>query len=268
MLGVKSKAHAYAYVPPTCIWMDAGVLSFKLCDRQFRCEDCPLDRALRGVESVKQVEGSEDVFRDAGTAFDEIHRPDLFPPLRLQREYFYAPRHWWAHVESLGRLRLGLDDFAQQLLGPIFRIQLPEPGTLLRSGAASIHLTTQLGAFSVEPPIDGRVIWVNPQLKSRPSLVNREPYTGGGLMLLESRDLNSVLKSLFHGDDARDWLKGEMDALAGDIEQGATQFRETLGPTMTDGGSTVGYRVRNLRSGRGFKRVLEKYLGLQPVTGR
>lgn len=37
-----------------CVWMSAGLLSFKLCDRQGECETCPLDRALRGLEPVPE----------------------------------------------------------------------------------------------------------------------------------------------------------------------------------------------------------------------
>jgi len=42
---------------PTCVWMDAGVLTYRLCDRDFDCAHCPLNAALRGTALAPTVEG-------------------------------------------------------------------------------------------------------------------------------------------------------------------------------------------------------------------
>jgi hypothetical protein len=46
--------------PELCLWMLSGVLNYRLCDRDFDCEHCPLDRALRGIETAVESESAEE----------------------------------------------------------------------------------------------------------------------------------------------------------------------------------------------------------------
>jgi glycine cleavage system H protein len=240
-----------AFIP--CVWMDAGVVSFKLCERDLDCDSCPLDRALRGLED--RPVRSEAPEREEGEYLEVQTAPHL-PVFRLQRRFFYSPWHVWLSVESRGNLRVGLDDFAQQLLGPIYLVSLPEPGTVLSLRHPLVSVTNQLAVFSLRTPVEGRVVWTNGQLAGRPSLVNRAPHTLGSLMLVEPKDLQTTLRGLRYGEQAQKWLTHESQNLAAALSEMLQEQRPRA----------VGETLQWLRTDPAFAAVLERFLGLQPVT--
>lgn len=248
------------FVP--CVWMDAGVLSFKLCDRNLECENCLLDQALRGLVSAEAAR-LEAADQEAGE-YDEIQAEPGLPGFRLQRRFFYSPGHVWATVESRGRLRLGLDDFAQQLLGPVYRVSLPEPGTVLGTRRPLASVITQIGEFSLTSPVEGRVVWTNQQLLTRPGLVNRAPHTLGSLMVVEPRDLQHSLRDLKFGEAAHEWLAEESQALSASLMALVEAGRPQVGDTLPDGGAPSPELLRWLRSEPTFVPVVERFLRFQP----
>ncbi|GAB4109626.1 MAG: hypothetical protein Kow001_09910 [Acidobacteriota bacterium] len=244
--------------------MDAGVVSFKLCERGLECETCPLDRALRGLdEHPVRPETPE---REEGEYLEVQTEPHL-PAFRLQRRFFYSPWHVWVSVESKGNLRVGLDDFAQQLLGPIYLVSLPEPGTTLGVRSPLVSVTNQLAVFSLRTPVEGRVVWTNGQLANRPSLVNRAPHTLGSLMLVEPRDLQTTLRDLRYGEQAQIWLTRESQNLGAALaEMLRAQRPQAVGETLQDGGAPSPDALRWLRTDPAFTAVVERFLGLHPLT--
>src|SRR3989304_2509595 len=102
--------------PLKCVWMSAGVVGYKLCDMEFRCDECPFDRALQRDRAT---------FRGrAAAALEGIDRHGFL----LSRSLFYHPAHIWARVEGGGAVRVGLDDFGQKLFGRVDRVLLPDVG--------------------------------------------------------------------------------------------------------------------------------------------
>jgi glycine cleavage system H protein len=253
------------YVP--CVWMDAGVLSFKLCDRSLDCEGCPLDRALRGQEAAGPFLAENHELEQGD--YHEIPAGKGLPGFRLQRRFFYSPAHVWASVEDRGRLRLGLDDFAQQLLGPVYRVSLPEAGSQLTVRRPMAAVTNQIGAFSLRSPVEGEVVWTNQQLLTRPGLVNRAPHSLGSLLVIEPRDLQSALKDLRFGDDAENWLLEESEHLATSMLALLEARHPEVGETLPDGGSLSPELLKWMRSDPTFAAILERFLRPRnPKRGR
>lgn len=242
-----------------CVWMDAGVLSFKLCDRGLACEDCPLDRALRGLELAAGSRLDSADSREEGEFVEVAGAPGL-PDFRIQRHFFYAPSHVWAAVENDGRVRLGLDDFAQQLLGPVFRVVLPKPGSDVKRGDPLASFTNQIGAFQVESPLEGTVLWSNHQLLNRPGLVNRAPHSLGSLMVLEPTELSVALRNLKFGEKAQDWLAGESERLSASLLALIEARRPEVGETLQDGGTPSPELLRWMRSDPDFVKVVRRFL--------
>lgn len=244
----------------SCVWVDAGVVSFKLCERRLDCDSCALDRALRGLDDRPIRPGTPE---SEDGEYLKVQTAPHMPAFRLQRRFFYAPWHVWVSVESRGNLRVGLDDFAQQLLGPIYLVSLPEPGTVLSLRRPLVSVTNQLAVFSLRTPVEGRVVWTNGQLTNRPSLVNRAPHTLGSLMLVEPRDLQTTLRDLRYGEQAQEWLTQESQSLAAALAELLQDQRpEEVGETLQDGGTPSPDALRWMRADPAFVAVLERFLGL------
>ncbi|USN99131.1 MAG: hypothetical protein H6810_00170 [Phycisphaeraceae bacterium] len=153
----------------SCVWMDAGVLAYRLCDRGFDCAHCPLDAALRGHPLVN---GTGGIDGGAGPAFE-------FPGDRL-----YSAGHLWVG-ESAGaadRLRVGLDALAATLVGRPLGFAFGEPGRAVAAGEAVCELELMWGALTIGLPLAGRFVGSNPALDDNPGLVHTDPYRSGWLL--------------------------------------------------------------------------------------
>lgn len=88
----------------------------------------------------------------------------------------YTPTHEWVRVEADGTLSVGLTDFAQDSLGELVFLELPEPGRLLKAGEACAVAESVKAASDVYSPVAGRVAAANQALADEPGLLNKDPY--------------------------------------------------------------------------------------------
>jgi len=199
-----------------CLWAEAGVVPYKLCDANFDCINCPFDMVMRG--------GKDLIPRRVDTRGGKlcIHR-------------FYSPCHVWALVEEKAFVRIGIDDFGQKVLGPIEKVCLPLKGEKI--GRKSIRIKVKDSIIPVAPPVEGYVEAVNEELINQPKLANRSPYDKGWLVLIRPTRLARNLKKLLYGRDAIPWFDAETNRLAELVAvELARGTDEHLGMTMPDGG--------------------------------
>jgi len=199
-----------------CVWAEAGVVPYKLCDAQFDCTNCSFDIVMRG--------GNELIPR-------RVHsRGGKLCPHR-----FYHHCHTWAQVEEKAFIRIGIDDFGQNILGPIEKICLPLKDEKI--GKKSIRVKARNFIIPLLPPVDGYVEEVNDDLINQPQLVNKSPYGKGWLVLIRPTRLVRNLKHLFYGTAAIQWFDVEMFRLAALITSELNnRTDEQLGMTLPDGG--------------------------------
>ena len=224
-----------------CWWMQAGVVDYKLCDRDYDCEHCPFDRALHGRVTTPVSDSSD--FGAAGpTERDRVGRvrqsrkeAGRFQSCEVAGALFYHSAHTWARVEDGGCVRTGLDDFARRILGRPYLITLPEPGATLRFGEGCWHFTHQAGVTVLVAPISGRVKEINHALAERPTLLNRDPYGEGWVLLIEPTDLKDSLKRLLYGPKVTQWYEQEFEKLYEKVSELNNQSG-LAGPTLNDGG--------------------------------
>ena len=196
-----------------CWWMVAGVVDYKLCDRNYDCEHCPFDLIL---QSGSQSEKS------AAT------------PHGLIDTVFYHPAHLWVRVEDQGNVRVGLDDFAQRIIGRAYAVSLPHEGLKIEHGKHCWSVTHKAGESSLIAPISGVILEVNWKLKQSPSLLNRDPYGAGWAFLIKPTDLRAGLRNLFYGSRAGDWHRAETEKLYALVTQSSNTANGTL--QLPDGG--------------------------------
>jgi glycine cleavage system H protein len=103
----------------------------------------------------------------------------------------YTADHEWVRVEG-NRLRVGITDYAQDALGDIVFVQLPEPGAAVTAGASFSEVESTKSVSDVYAPVSGTVVEVNAELADAPQRLNDDPYGEGWLCIIETSDPSAV----------------------------------------------------------------------------
>jgi glycine cleavage system H lipoate-binding protein len=269
-MAAKEKRESMKIVPPgkkKCVWMEAGVVSYKLCDNNYDCPTCVYDQAMQAKVARERealvaapAEVSQDMFTqtwvdrmmkfpasqrkcrymitgevdrkicpnayECGTcSFDQMMRAraqaEPLPAVvegyeagfELAKESYYHEGHTWAKPEYGGRVRVGLDDFAQKLLGKLSRIETPDVGHELRQGEVAFQVKRDGHTARILSPMDGIISKINHRLLENPDLVNESPYNQGWLFVIEPTKLRKNLKGLYYGEEAEKFLGEEKERL-------------------------------------------------------
>jgi glycine cleavage system H protein len=106
----------------------------------------------------------------------------LFPEDRR-----YAPTHEWARQEEDGSLTVGITDHAQEAIGDVVYLELPEPGRVLEAGHACALIESVKAASDIHAPVAGTVLARNEAATEAPESVNADPH-GQWLFRLSPQD--------------------------------------------------------------------------------
>ena len=172
-----------------CFWMAAGVVSYKLCDRNFDCANCALDAGLRG-----------ETLHGAPPRSGARRAPWNFPEDRR-----YGRAHLWARARTPTCVQLGLDALAAQLLGAVHAVEVPGVGTAVATEESAVRLGASAGNLSFRMPLGGVVSATNLALARDPELVVSDSYGGGWLLEL------SVPEEVARAQLAALWSAKEME---------------------------------------------------------
>ncbi|GAA1601858.1 MULTISPECIES: glycine cleavage system protein GcvH [Kribbella] len=104
----------------------------------------------------------------------------------------YTAEHEWVKAGEDGPVRVGITDFAQDQLGDIVYVQLPEVGSAVRAGDACGELESTKSVSDLFAPVNGTVTAVNEALADQPDLVNSDPYGEGWLLDIDVEDAAEV----------------------------------------------------------------------------
>lgn len=269
---------------PTCIWMQAGVVSKKLCQIDYQCTVCAYDRALRRTaaeneqlkEKGRAPQGKrgrivfwKDKLKElpawkqpclhhmighiefrscthdyqcGNCEFDQYFSDQFavhavvkpvnvldIKGFKIPQGFYLHPGHAWVKIEEGATVRVGLDDFAMRLLGPLDQIEAPLMGKQLEQDRPDIALNRQGNHARLLSPVSGVVTDINPQLRERGSRGTEDPYSAGWILRLHCSNLRQDLKKLMIGNQAGEYIDQEIDRLYEVIE-------ETAGPLAADGG--------------------------------
>ncbi len=115
-------------------------------------------------------------------------------------ELKYAASHEWARLEEDGSVTVGITDHAQEALGDVVFVELPEVGDTLAAGDEAGVVESVKAASDIYAPIGGEVLAVNPALEDEPETVNSDPYNDGWFFKLQPSDV-SELEALLSAED-------------------------------------------------------------------
>lgn len=103
-------------------------------------------------------------------------------------ELKYTAEHEWAALENGNRVRVGITDFAQDALGDVVYVDVPEEGTEVRAGAAFGEVESTKSVSDLFSPVTGKVVSRNEALSETPELINEDPYGEGWIVVVEMSD--------------------------------------------------------------------------------
>jgi glycine cleavage system H protein len=104
---------------------------------------------------------------------------------KIPTELTYTRSHEWLRQLPDGYVEVGISDHAQQALGDLVFVELPEIGRALAAQEACVVVESVKAASDVYAPVAGSVVAVNQQLAKEPELINQDPYGRGWIMRLK-----------------------------------------------------------------------------------
>jgi len=99
----------------------------------------------------------------------------------------YSTDHEWVRVED-GRARIGITDYAQDALGDVVYVEVPEVGTTVASRAKVSEVESTKSVSDIYAPVSGKVVEVNADLADGPERLNDDPYGEGWICVIEPTD--------------------------------------------------------------------------------
>ncbi|KAI4371207.1 hypothetical protein MLD38_019470 [Melastoma candidum] len=121
--------------------------------------------------------------------------PRLFSSSEIPKELKYADSHEWAKAEGKSAI-IGITDHAQDHLGDVVYVELPEVGAAVTQGGSFGAVESVKATSDINSPVSGKVVEINEELNSSPGLVNSSPYDKGWIIKVEISDegeLNNLM---------------------------------------------------------------------------
>ncbi|MBW2038828.1 MAG: glycine cleavage system protein H [Deltaproteobacteria bacterium] len=158
----------------------------------------------------------------------------------LPEGLFFHPGHTWAKVDAGDVVTVGIDDFAQKLVGRVNSVQLPQVGSTIRQGERGLSLQVDAKTIPMLSPVDGKVVAVNKDILKSPEGINKDSYDKGWLMKVHAPRIAANLKNLLSGRLAKRWIEEARGQLSSHMND------YNLGLVLQDGGVLVDGIAKNL----------------------
>jgi len=126
----------------------------------------------------------------------------------IPEELKYTKSHEWLRVEKDGTVTVGITDHAQDLLGDMVYVELPEPGRTVKAGGECAVVESVKAASDVYSPISGEIVAINEAIADSPELINKAPY-GEGWMMRIKPSAAGELEGLLDADGYRGEIESE-----------------------------------------------------------
>ncbi len=127
--------------------------------------------------------------------------------MKINEDLLYTKEHEWAKIEGDIAV-VGITDYAQEQLGDIVYVELPEIGKKVKKMEAVATLEAVKTAADVYSPFSGEIVEVNSALKERPELINQDPYGSGWLFKIRL-DNPEDKNDLMNADEYSKFLEGQ-----------------------------------------------------------
>jgi glycine cleavage system H protein len=232
-----------------CVWMTAGVISFKLCPFNYDCEQCDFDRVMRqhvkpgGLKAKvkKEIPANHALSPSLGRApWESDNGFFTYKPGEIDERVYLHPTHLWARREYDHTWKVGIDSLLAYLLPFPVRVELYRPNQEIIQEEAFGRVQTEAGTVFVNAPLSGRLVETNPRLSQEPDLVQKDPWGEGWLALIDWSQDGAELEKLYAGPRTVRFLKEEAQHLKVLLKYRGVPINP-VGSTLPDGGAEVKY---------------------------
>ena len=189
-------------------------IGFRACTNEYLCGNCEFDQYFDDQYAVHAVVKPVDFLDIDG--------------FKIPQGFYLHKGHTWVKIEKDQTVRVGLDDFALRMLGPLDRIEAPLMGKEVKQDRADIIINRGEHEAKVLSPVSGVVTDINPSLREKGNLANEHPYSKGWVLRIHSNNLRDDIRRLMISGETKDFLKQDVSRLYQVIE-------ETV-PLAADGG--------------------------------
>jgi glycine cleavage system H protein len=124
-------------------------------------------------------------------------------------ELYYHTEHAWVKVED-GKARVGMNDMFQGTSGDIVYVDLPFEGDSIEAGEVCGKIQSAKWIGKLVAPVSGEITEVNEELENDSTLINKDPYGEGWIMVVEPSGLDADLGNLMQGGAVKEWLEAEI----------------------------------------------------------
>tara|TARA_B100000965_G_C19264946_1_gene614669 strand:- start:21 stop:401 length:381 start_codon:yes stop_codon:yes gene_type:complete len=118
----------------------------------------------------------------------------------------YTADHEWVMIEG-ARAKVGITDYAQDALGDVVFVDIPELGKLVTVGETVTEVESTKSVSDIYAPLEGEIIEINQELDDSPELLNGDPYGEGWIFILQLSETAST-ESLLSAKDYRELVDG------------------------------------------------------------
>ncbi len=108
----------------------------------------------------------------------------------------YAASHEWVRSLNDGVVEVGISDYAQEALGDVVYVEIPELGQAVSAGQQCCAVESVKAASDIYAPVSGEIIAVNEELDGEPELLNESPYEAGWIFRIKVSDTNELQELL------------------------------------------------------------------------
>lgn len=180
--------------------------------------------------------------------------------VKVSKDLNYHPFHTWARRIDAQTAAVGIDDFAQRLVGKVDKIVMPMPGTKLHAGQACVKIISDGREIALTAPMSGEVVEVNSELGIDPDALRRDPYGNGWLFQVRDWRLIDQVAALIGGERTIDWMRSCVQRIVG-------AEPAVAGAVLQDGGQLV-EDVPSCLDRYQWIEAVREHLGTEPILRR
>jgi glycine cleavage system H protein len=229
--------------------MTAGIVSYQLCDRDFDCDHCPLDAAIR-----RQYHPERELLHKSKVDFQKTPSGG-----KMREGCLYSEQHCWVCPRAETLVRVGIEPgLASALVSPK-SVAFPAVGEHIRKGQVCLWVITTGGTFPITAPVNGRVWAVNSLLNEVPHTIVQQPYEQGWLFDLTVTKEEVRDSSLMSGGQAEKPFAQDDARFRSLLSRALARGNTNVGTTMADGGEPLEHVADMLGPKKYFTILCEVY---------
>ncbi len=238
---------SYSVIPSgelRCVWMDAGIAGFKLCDQEFRCDSCEFNKSVTQQQTEKTLslsqEDREPLSNNKAITAEGLFRRTLKNNLDGLRSFevphdrMFTRSHFWIKQNEAGEYRIGINHIIANFFRPILNIVISKAPINIHKHDPFCWIILPSGAITLRSPLDAIISRFNPALHQKPNLLSTSPFEEGWIMEVsaKSKGLNGFISSV----DSRQLMERMLHNVEHSFTQAFRHLHPTAGTTLFDGG--------------------------------